>query len=218
MIELRNTVHRYNSSTAVRLPDLAVDKGEHHLVIGLSGSGKSTLLHILAGLLKPTEGELIVDGTGIYELSESARDKFRGKNIGIIFQQMHLIDSLTVLDNIKIAQYMAGQPSNEQKIKAICEQLEISEKLHQYTDQLSEGQRQRVGIGRAVVNEPALILADEPTSSLDDKRAEDVVKLLLEQASAHEATLIISTHDSRVKRHFDNVVELGELENVGVMV
>ena len=158
----------------------------------------------------------MVNGTEIYKLSESARDKFRGKNIGIIFQQMHLIDSLTVLDNIKIAQYMAGEPSDVAKIKSICGQLEISDKLHQYTDQLSEGQRQRVGIARAVVNEPAVILADEPTSSLDDKRAEDVVKLLLEQASEHHATLIISTHDSRVKRHFKNVVNLDELKTAGV--
>lgn len=188
MIELRNALHRYNESTVVWLPDLAADKGEHHLLIGLSGSGKSTLLHILAGLLRPSEGQLLVNGTEIYNLSESARDKFRGKNIGIIFQQMHLIDSLTVLDNIKIAQYMAGEPSDVSKIKAICRQLEISEKLHQYTDQLSEGQRQRVCIARAVVNEPAVILADEPTSSLDDKRAEDVVKLLLDQASERHAT------------------------------
>ena len=216
MIELQNATHHYDSNTAVRLPDLAMDNSEHHLVIGLSGSGKSTLLHILAGLLRPSKGQLMVNGTEIYNLSESVRDKFRGKNIGIIFQQMHLIDSLTVLDNIKIAQYMAGVPSDDAKIKSICAQLEISEKLHQYTDQLSEGQRQRVGIARAVVNDPAVILADEPTSSLDDKRAEDVVGLLLEQASEHHATLIISTHDSRVKRHFKNVVNLDELKTAGV--
>ena len=216
MIELQNAEHHYDSSTAVRLPDLAIDNGEHHLVIGLSGSGKSTLLHILAGLLRPSKGQLMVNGTDIYSLSESARDTFRGKNIGIIFQQMHLIDSLKVLDNIKIAQYMGGEPSDESKIRGICRQLEIGEKLHQYTDQLSEGQRQRVGIARAVVNEPAVILADEPTSSLDDKRAEDVVKLLLEQASEHHATLVISTHDSRVKRHFTNVVNLDVLDTAGV--
>lgn len=216
MIELQNAIHHYDSNTAVRLPDLAMDNGEHHLVIGLSGSGKSTLLHILAGLLRPSEGHLMVNRTEIYKLSESARDKFRGKNIGIIFQKLHLMDSLTVLDNIKIAQYMAGEPTDVAKIKSICEQLEISDKLNHYTDQLSEGQRQRVGIARAVVNDPALILADEPTSSLDDMRAEQVVKLLLEQASKHHATLIISTHDSRVKRHFKNVVNLDELETAGV--
>lgn len=216
MIELRNAHHRYNFSTDILLPDLTANRGEHLLIIGLSGSGKSTLLHILAGLLRPSEGLLKVNGTEIYNLSESARDKFRGKNIGIIFQQMHLIDSLTVLENIKIAQYMAGEPSDIPKVKKICGQLEIGDKLHNYVDQLSEGQRQRVCIARAVVNDPVLILADEPTSSLDDKRADSVVKLLFEQASEHNATLIISTHDSRVKGHFENVINLDKQEAAGL--
>lgn len=201
MISIQNVQHIYDSDTAVHLPDLDLAVGEHHLILGLSGSGKSTLLHILAGLLKPTQGRIMIDDTDIYSLSESARDTFRGNRIGIIFQQMHLIDSLPVIDNLRIARYMAGQMQNDDKIRTICEQLQISEKLHSFTDTLSQGQRQRVGIARAVMNSPTLILADEPTSSLDDKRADNVMQLLKAQAEQCNATLIISTHDSRVKSH-----------------
>ena len=177
-------------------------------MIGLSGSGKSTMLHILAGVLKPTKGTLSVNGTDLYQLSESKRDAFRGKHIGVIFQQMHLIDSLTVIDNLKIAQYMAGVKVDTDKIKNICTELDIAVKLNSYPDELSQGQKQRVSIARAVVNDPSLLLADEPTSSLDDRRSEDAVTLLRRMADRTGATLIISTHDARVKKHFINVLDL----------
>lgn len=216
MIELRNAFHRYDSRTVVQLPDLITKRGEHLVVIGLSGSGKSTLLHVLAGLLNPTGGRLTIDGTELYSLRESERDRFRGRKVGIIFQQMHLIDSLTVMDNLRIAQYMAGKPENEAKIHEICQRLEITNKLNSFTDELSQGEQQRAGIARAVVNEPVLILADEPTSSLDDRRAHIVIDLLKQEAKRCGATLVISTHDTRVKRHFENVVNLDALETAGV--
>jgi putative ABC transport system ATP-binding protein len=208
MVDLKDITHHYDSNTAVSLPDLQVEKGGELLVIGLSGSGKSTLLHILAGVLKPTKGTLSVNGTDLYRLSESKRDAFRGKNIGVIFQQMHLVDSLTVTDNLKLAQFMAGVKVDIGIIKNICIELDITDKLHSYPDELSQGQKQRVSIARALVNAPSLLLADEPTSSLDDRRSEDVVALLKRMAEKTGATLIISTHDARVKKHFSNVLNL----------
>lgn len=211
MIQLKDSVHHYSSNTVVSLPDLHIEKGEHLLILGLSGSGKSTLLHILAGLLRPTKGNYSIDGTDLYSLSESRRDQFRGKQIGVIFQQMHLINSLTVKENLKLAQYMAGQKVDESKAIRICEELDISEKLNSYADELSQGQKQRVSIARAVMNDPLLLLADEPTSSLDDIRSGEVLSLLRDQAKRTGATLIISTHDQRVKDQFQNRVELSEM-------
>lgn len=208
MIQLKESVHHYSSKTVVSLPDLQVDKGEHILILGLSGSGKSTLLHILAGLLRPTKGSYSIDGTDLYSLSESRRDQFRGRHIGVIFQQMHLINTLTVKENLKLAQYMAGQKVDESKAIRICGELDIADKLDSYTDELSQGQKQRVSIARAVMNDPLLLLADEPTSSLDDLRSGEVLALLKSQAKRTGATLIISTHDQRVKDQFSNRVEL----------
>lgn len=218
MIKLNSAEHQYDSVTKVVLPDLKIEAKSERVILGLSGSGKSTLLHILAGILKPTKGTLEIDGKSVYNMTEAERDRFRGQHIGIIFQQLHLVDSLTVRQNLRLAQYMAGRNEPSDKIQAICNQLEISEKLDVYADQLSQGQKQRVGIARAVINEPLLILADEPTSSLDDRRAEDVIRLLRTQAEQCGATLIISTHDNRVKQYFEQTVNLDEIQTAGGVV
>lgn len=168
-------------------------------------------MHILAGLLRPTTGKLTINGTDVYALSESERDRFRGRHAGVIFQQIHLVNSLTVRDNLRLAQCMAGIKNNDSRIANLCDSLGIADKMNSYTDQLSQGQKQRVGIARAVINVPDLLLADEPTSSLDDKRSRDVINLLKEQASMHGASLIISTHDQRVKDHFTRTISLDEL-------
>lgn len=212
MLKLTSAEHHYDSENVVTLPEITLEKGSECVILGLSGSGKSTLLHVLGGLLKPTRGSLEINGEFLYSMPESKRDKFRGQNIGIIFQQMHLVDSLTVEENIRLAQYMSGRSINSGRIKEICEQLGINDKRHAYIDQLSQGQKQRVGIARAVINEPGLILADEPTSSLDDSRAEEVTGLLRSQAERCGATLIISTHDNRVKPFFKNTINLDELQ------
>lgn len=218
MISLQNCVHTYNRKTVVNLPNIQLESGDNLLVTGLSGSGKSTLLHILAGILNPTQGNFHINGTDILSLSESERDRFRGKHIGIVYQQMHLIQSLTVADNIRIARYMAGLKPDQKRIKAICKTLDINKKLKGYPDELSQGQKQRVAIARAVVNDPVLLLADEPTSSLDDLRSENVINLLKESAAISGASLIVSTHDSRVKKHFEKVLDLESTEQNGVAV
>lgn len=212
MLRLKNAIHKYDRHTEVVLPDLDIETGNHLLILGLSGSGKSTLLHVLAGLLKPTAGTYTLNGTDIYSLGESARDRHRGRNIGVIFQQMHLIGTLSVMDNLKMAQYMAGLQPDESWIRQLCSDLDISGKLGSYPGQLSQGQKQRVTIARSVVNKPTLLLADEPTSSLDDLRSEDVIRLLKNQAQKTGATLVISTHDNRVKSHFSNIVNIDNLQ------
>jgi len=214
MVKFQNAAHHYDSENIVHLPDIDLSQGEQLLVHGLSGSGKSTLLHIAGGLLSPTTGKVNIVDTEIYFLSESDLDKFRGQNIGIIFQQMHLVEPLSVFDNIRLAQYMAGVEQNENRIREVLNQLDISEMENSYVDELSQGQKQRISIARAVVNNPKLILADEPTSDLDDKRSEHVITLLKEQAARHHATLIISTHDQRVKPHFGKRVEVKQLKEM----
>lgn len=212
IVKLEKAAHHYDTENIVRLPDMDLKQGEQLLVHGLSGSGKSTLLHIIAGLLSPSTGRVIINNTEIYFLPESKLDKFRGRHIAVIFQQMHLIDSLSVFENIRLAQYLAGVEQNESRIYEVLAQLEIPEKANSWVNELSQGEKQRVSIARAVVNDPKLILADEPTSSLDDKRSEQVISLLKDQAARHHATLIISTHDQRVKHHFDKHIEIKQPE------
>jgi len=216
MVNLQHAAHHYDSENIVSLPDIILNQGEQLLIHGLSGSGKTTLLHVLAGLLSPTTGKVLINDTELYFLSESNLDKFRGQTIGIIFQQMHLVNTLTVFENIRLAQYMAGVEQNEKRIREVLKQLDIPEKESSFSDELSQGEKQRVSIARAVVNHPKLILADEPTSSLDDKRSEQVITLLKGQAQLYDASLIISTHDSRVKSHFSKSIGIAQPTKMSV--
>jgi len=210
MILLDGIEHRYGQTVVLDLPSFHAEQGEHHLVLGRSGSGKTTLLHILAGLLRPTEGRVRVAGEDLGTLKGDALDRFRGRQIGIVFQEMHLLPTLTVEENLLLAPYMAGLPQDVDRAHEVLHSLDVEEKARAYPHQLSVGQRQRVAIARAVMNQPRLLLADEPTSSLDDVRAEQVLDLLVQQAEAHDATLLISTHDRRITEHFDHPLVLDE--------
>ena len=214
MLKLQNISHRYTEDVVLSLPEFNVAQGAHTLVLGMSGSGKSTLLHIMAGLLHPSEGTVRVNGTDLYALKGHEQDRFRGANIGIVFQQMHLLPALTIEENIGLALYLAGKPRDHGRIRDVLSSLDLSDKLKSYPHQLSQGQKQRACIARAVINEPALILADEPTASLDDVRCQQVLALLLEQAESCEATLVIATHDQRIKPYFSNQLMLTEMSQV----
>ena len=168
------------------------------------------MLHILGGLLKPQSGEVIIDGTSIYSLSGNALDKFRGENIGIIFQKPHVLSALTVLENLQIANFFVGKDTRTTIERNLVE-LGISDKKFAKPDTLSEGESQRVSIARALANEPKIILADEPTASLDDENAENVIRLLKAQAKRLQAVLIVVTHDHRVKNHISNQLTIGEV-------
>lgn len=199
MIKIKDVEHCYVPGQKITFPDWEVAKGEQWLIIGGSGKGKTTLLHLLGGLLKPTFGNLKINETSINLLEGSALDAFRGKNIGIVFQQPHLIKNFSVLNNVIAAQYFAGVQQNKQHALQVLEQLGIADKANAKPDELSQGQMQRVAIARAVVNKPAILIADEPTSALDDENTEAVLNLLQSMAKANNATLLIATHDDRIK-------------------
>jgi len=208
MISIQSVVHQYNGSPLISFKDWQIKDGEQWLLLGESGSGKTTLLHLLTGILKPKQGAVTINNTSIYTLSSKKLDQFRGRNIGIIFQRPHLIKSLTIFENLAIAQSFAKLPQNEKRINEVLESLAIADKKKAYPNELSQGQLQRVSIARAVINKPALLIADEPTASLDDKNAAAVLNVLMQQSGLNQATLIVATHDKRVKDAFTTTYHL----------
>ncbi len=199
MVRIKGLSYQYTGAQPVQYPDWEVAEGDHSLILGGSGCGKTTLLHLLAGLLKSQRGELLVAGTSLPQLGGAKLDSFRGKNIGLIFQKPHLINTLSVKDNLKLAQYLAHLPQDQSRINQVLSALDISGKANAKVYELSQGQQQRVAIARAVLNKPKVVMADEPTASLDDKNAFGVLDILEQQASDNQASLIIATHDQRIK-------------------
>jgi len=208
MIAVQGLDHRYGEVTALRLPQWRVAQGERWAVLGPSGSGKSTLLHVLAGLVRPTEGEVEVSGQDLRKLQGSTLDRWRGATVGIVLQALHLVRHLSVRDNLRLAQYLAHLPQDDTRIGDTLRSLGVGDKAARRPPELSQGERQRVAIARAVVNRPKLLLADEPTANLDDAAAALAVDLLTEQAARHGATLVVATHDARVKSRFRERLEL----------
>ena len=190
-------------------PDIDLQRGEQGLLLGQSGSGKTTLLHLLGGLLSPKSGTIQINDQNLSILRGAALDNFRGKNIGIVFQTAHFIRSLTVEENLMVAQQLSGNKIDKLLVFTFLQKLNLSHKLKSKPNELSIGEAQRANIARALINAPSLILADEPTSALDDKNAEEVIKLLEQQAAEVNATLLIVTHDGRLKSYFNNQISLG---------
>ncbi len=203
MISISSVSHQYGNSPALQFADWQVNDAEQWLLLGQSGSGKTTLLHILTGLLKPSGGKVHINNTDLYQLTSKKLDAFRGQHIGIIFQKPHLIKSLSIAENLMLAQRFAGLRTNQKRIEEVLTSLDMAHKRNAYPQELSQGQLQRVTIARAVINKPTLLIADEPTSSLDDKNAEAVLALLKQQSELNQATLVVATHDKRVKDAFN---------------
>jgi len=208
MFELSGVLHRYGAVTAVEVPEWHAAAGDAWLLAGQSGSGKSTLLHILAGLTRPTVGSVTVNGTDIAALSESARDRWRGRNVGLVPQRLHLVGALDVRDNLRLAQTLAGLRVDEDRITALLEAVGVIELSRRVPSQLSQGQAQRVAIARSVINRPALLLADEPTANLDDAHAAQALELLRGQAIEVRSTLVVASHDARVRSLLPNLFAL----------
>ncbi len=209
IIKLAEVVCQYQSGKPITLPDLDISVGQHTLLLGPSGCGKSTLLNVIAGLQTVTSGTVVVDQLNVVTLAAHAKDRIRGQKIGLIMQKLHLISALTVRANLVLAMKLAGIENAQQFITDTATTLNIADKLDRFPRQLSQGEAQRVAIARALVNRPKLVLADEPTSALDDANAEAAIQLLLAQATLHNATLVVATHDARIKSHFSHIVTLG---------
>lgn len=208
-LTVTNLVHGYGDRPIIDLAEWRVPQGTHTMILGPSGSGKSTLLHLVAGLLRPDQGDIRVAGQDMTALRGAALDRFRGRNIGIVLQSLHLIAALSVYDNIRLACTLADLVPDASHIDHLLAELGLNALTGKRPATLSQGERQRVAIARAVVNRPTLLLADEPTSALDDANCDAVVKLLVDQATGANATLIIATHDARLKDHFGERLELG---------
>lgn len=206
MIETKSLKFSYDGKFVFEFPNIKLKKGENLLILGSSGIGKSTLLHNLAGILTPQSGSIKIFGNDISKFSEIEIDKFRGENIGIIFQRPHFVNSLTVKENLQLAKYLGKNLEGD--IKETLRSLKILDKIDKKPNDLSQGEKQRVSIAIAIINSPKLILADEPTSSLDDSNCSNVINILKEQASKKNAQLIVITHDSRLKKHFKTSLKL----------
>lgn len=206
LLETSTLSYAHPGQKAISFPELSVDAGEALLVLGRSGSGKTTLLNLLAGLLTPLSGEVRLGGEKLSSLSGQAMDLFRGKNIGIVFQKPHLIAALNVRQNLELAHFFGKKKGQDTTL--LLAELGIEGKANSSVLTLSEGEAQRVSIARALANSPQLILADEPTSSLDDENTEKVIQLLKAQAAKIGAALVIVTHDQRVKNQIPNFIEV----------
>jgi putative ABC transport system ATP-binding protein len=208
VLELQGLIQRFGERTVLEVAAWAVAPGRHSLVLGPSGCGKSTLLHLIAGLLRPTRGRILAAGRDLSALRPAELDRWRGRNIGIVLQNLHLIAAISVRDNLRLARALAGLPDDQARIGQLLGELRLTALAELRPPQLSQGEAQRLAITRAVVNRPALILADEPTSALDDANCAIVLGLLRAQAEASGATLLIATHDARLKEHFAHRLEL----------
>jgi ABC-type lipoprotein export system ATPase subunit len=208
MFEIRNLKHAYSGTEVLSVPAWRAEQGAHWLILGPSGSGKTTLLHILAGILRPSSGSASVAGQELQALRPAALDRFRGRNIGLVLQRLHLISSLTVMGNLLLAQYLAGLPQDRARAEEALAALDLRDKGEAQPHELSFGQAQRVAVARAMVNRPSLLLADEPTSNLDDARCLQALDLLQAQARACNATLVIATHDQRIRARIPNQFDL----------
>ncbi len=209
MIQLRSLAYSYAGAAALVLDAWDAAAGEHWLVMGPSGSGKTTLLHLLCGLLRAAPGQVSVDGRDLGGLAPRELDRFRGARIGFVPQRFHLVGSLSVEQNLTLARSLAGLPPSPGRVREVLAAVGMGGRLRAMPHELSQGQAQRVAVARAVVNGPALVLADEPTSSLDDASARQVLDLLGEQARSCGATLVVATHDSRCKPAFERCLVLG---------
>jgi putative ABC transport system ATP-binding protein len=203
MLSVEGLVAGYGRHPVARLPRLNVGPGQAALLLGPSGSGKTTLLLAIAGLADVIEGAIRIDDVDVAELRGAARDRFRGRAIGLVFQDLHLISGLSTLDNVLLAPFAAGAPQDRDRALALLAELGLAARAHRPAETLSRGEAQRAAIARAMLLQPKLILADEPTASLDDGACERVAELLAKAAEETGAALVIATHDLRLRRRFE---------------
>ena len=208
MLQSHQLTFSYSPTKRFSFPDIRCNDGEAVLILGKSGSGKTTLLHLLALLLRPENGSVTIDQTDLTQLPPAKTAAFRAAHVGIIYQKPHFVSSLSVMDNLLLANYLGNNPQNKSRARELAAHLGFADHLDRKTHYMSQGEQQRASIARAVMNKPGVILADEPTSSLDDVNCARVVALLREQSEQIGASLIVVTHDQRLKDEFSNQVIL----------
>ena len=207
MLEVENLEAGYGGLALARLPSLQVRAGEAALLLGPSGSGKTTLLLAVAGLADVLAGTIRIDGAEPAKLAPRLRDRYRGRSIGLVFQDLHLIPGLSTLDNVLLAPFAAGIPQDRARALALLDELGLADRAHRPAETLSRGQAQRAAIARAMLLRPKLILADEPTASLDDEACGRAADLLIRAAAETGAALVIATHDGRLRARIPNSVQ-----------
>lgn len=212
ILRVENLSKVYGSEdTAVKALDnisFSVSKGEFVAIVGASGSGKSTLLHLLGGVDRPTSGKVYIEGTDIYELNEDQLAVFRRRQLGVVYQFYNLIPVLNVEENMTLPLLLDGRKVDKKYLNQLLETLDLTNRLEHLPNQLSGGQQQRVSIGRALINHPALILADEPTGNLDSKNSAEIVELLKRFNNEYHQTLIMITHDERIALGADRIISI----------
>ena len=199
-----------NQVKAVDNISFSVEKGEFIAIIGASGSGKSTLLHLIGGVDRPTSGKVFIDGKDIYTLNDDNLAIFRRRQIGLIYQFYNLIPVLNVTENITLPTKLDGREVNERRLNDLLKTLGLEKRKYNLPNQLSGGQQQRVSIGRAMMNEPALMLADEPTGNLDSKASEEIISLLRLSNKKYNQTVIVITHDEKIALEADRVITIDD--------
>ena len=206
MIEIKNVTKQFQNETAIDYKDMVFETGKSYMLLGASGCGKSTLLNMIAGILAPTDGSIIIGGVDMSQKSQKEKDKFRIEEIGYIFQDFKLIEDMTVADNINILRLEGVDTSD---CNQLLEMLNIAQKKNSKVKHLSGGQKQRVAIARALVKKPSIILADEPTGNLNFTIGEQVIRELTRIAEGK--TLIAVTHDDRLSKYFDVIIDMNEM-------
>lgn len=209
LLEVTGLRHRYGDRLVLSLDDWVLRRGENQLLLGPSGSGKTTLLSVLTGLLTPTEGEVRLDGQRLSELTARERDERRAATFGLVFQDHHLISSLALEDNLAFARYVAGQDSDPAWTNMLLDQLGLADKRQAKPATLSRGEAQRAALARAAIARPPILIADEPSSALDDANTDRILTLMTDLCAHWDATLLVASHDQRLITHFDNRLHLG---------
>ncbi|MBR6402766.1 MAG: ABC transporter ATP-binding protein [Eubacterium sp.] len=219
ILEIKNLTKKYGEGDAavVALDDVSfsVEKGEFTAITGTSGSGKSTLINMIGGIDNPTSGEVIIDGKDISLLSEDELAIFRRRNLGMIYQFYNLIPTLTAEENIVLPWRLDGRKKNSKKVKELLKVLGLEERANHLPGQMSGGQQQRVSIGRALINEPAFILADEPTGNLDSKTTREIIDLLKYMNERYKQTILLVTHDEKIALSADRIITIGDGKIIG---
>ena len=217
MLEARQIEKSYGVLQVLKAVDLTINKGEIVSIVGSSGAGKSTLLHILGTLDTPDKGEVLLHGNRIDKLTGNALARFRNKNIGFIFQFHHLLPEFTALENVCIPGWIAGtkKAETEKKASKLLETLGLKDRLQNKPNQLSSGEQQRVAVARALINDPQIVMADEPTGNLDSANGRDLYKLFIELRDKFQQTFLIVTHNEELAQMGDRVVVMKDGRIVG---